>query len=75
MVTHSAQMLTSIPRCRHSKMQTKFEDKTATITFQIKPAIRAIAHRRAKQEGRSVANYIERLVLADAEQFLSQRSA
>lgn len=55
-------------------MRTKIEDKAVTISFQIKPAIKAIAHRRAKQEGRSVANYIERLILADAEQFLSKRS-
>jgi len=54
-------------------MRTKAESKEVSITFRIKPAIRAIAHRRAKQVGRSLANYIEHLILADAEQFLSKQ--
>jgi uncharacterized protein (DUF1778 family) len=55
-------------------MRTKIEDKDVTIALRIKPAIRDIAQRRTKQEGRSVSNYIERLILADAEQFLSKQS-
>lgn len=55
-------------------MRTQIEDKEVTISFHIKPAIRAIAHGRAKQEGRTIANYIERLILADAEQFLSEQN-
>ena len=54
-------------------MPTKPIDKAVRITLRIKPAIRDIAHRRAKQEGRDLANYIEHLILADAEQYLNKR--
>jgi predicted HicB family RNase H-like nuclease len=42
------------------------ETKDATLTIRIKPSIKAKAVKRAHQEGRSLANYIERLIEQDA---------
>jgi predicted HicB family RNase H-like nuclease len=42
------------------------ETKDATITIRIKPSIKAKAVKRAHQEGRSLANYLERLIEQDA---------
>jgi predicted HicB family RNase H-like nuclease len=42
------------------------ETKDATLTIRIKPSIKAKAVKRAAQEGRSLANYIERLIEQDA---------
>ena len=44
------------------------ELKTSMILVRVKPSVRAAADRRAKEEGRSLANYIERLIVADAKQ-------
>ena len=42
------------------------ELKTATLMIKIKPSIKRKAERRAAAEGRSLANYIERLIEEDA---------
>jgi predicted HicB family RNase H-like nuclease len=42
------------------------ETKDATLTIRIKPSIKAKAVKRAAHEGRSLANYIERLIEQDA---------
>jgi predicted HicB family RNase H-like nuclease len=43
------------------------ELKTETITVRIRPSVKRVALRRAKEEGRSLANYLERLIQADAQ--------
>jgi len=42
------------------------EAKEATLTIRIRPSVKAKAVKRAAQEGRSIANYIERLIELDA---------
>ena len=42
------------------------ETKDATITIRVKPSVKAKVVKRAAQEGRSLANYIERLIERDA---------
>lgn len=43
------------------------EGKTATLVLRIRPSVKAAAMKRAKAEDRSLANYVERLIIADAE--------
>jgi hypothetical protein len=43
------------------------ERKEATIIIRVKPSVKAKAVKRAKQEARSLANYLERLIEQDAE--------
>jgi len=43
------------------------ETKTETLTVRLRPAVKAAATRRAKEDGRSLANYLERLIIADSE--------
>ena len=43
----------------------KSQTKSATITLRLKPSTKRLAEKRAKQQGRSVSNYIERLIEAD----------
>ena len=38
----------------------------APVSFRFKPEVLALARRRAKQEHRSLTNYIESLILRDA---------
>jgi predicted HicB family RNase H-like nuclease len=42
------------------------ETKDTTITIRVRPSVKAKAVKRALQEGRSLANYIERLIEQDA---------
>jgi predicted HicB family RNase H-like nuclease len=42
------------------------ETKEATLTIRIRPSIKAKAVKRAKAEGRSLANYLERLIEQDS---------
>jgi predicted HicB family RNase H-like nuclease len=46
---------------------TEAEHKTLSLSFRIRPSIKALAERRAREEGRSLANYIEWLVQRDAQ--------
>jgi predicted HicB family RNase H-like nuclease len=46
---------------------TEEERKEATIIIRVKPSVKALAVKRAKQESRSLANYLERLIEQDAE--------
>ena len=41
------------------------ELKTAILTIRIRPSVKKAAERRAADEGRSLANYIERLIERD----------
>ena len=43
------------------------ELKTAILTIRIKPSVKARAERRAAARGRSLANYIERLIERDTQ--------
>ena len=47
-------------------MAIKPEGKTATPMLRIRPSVKAVAVKRAKAEDRSLANYVERLIVADA---------
>jgi predicted HicB family RNase H-like nuclease len=47
-------------------MAIKPEGKTATLMLRIRPGVKTAAVKRAKAEDRSLANYIERLIVADA---------
>jgi predicted HicB family RNase H-like nuclease len=47
-------------------MMAEEEKKEASITIRVRPSIKAIAVRRAAEESRSLANYIERLIEKDA---------
>lgn len=49
------------------------EKKEATIIVRVKPSIKAIAVKRAAREGRSLANYIERLIEQDADEAKGKR--
>ncbi len=42
------------------------EIKTSVLSIRIKPSIKASADKRAKEENRSLANYIEWLIEQDA---------
>ena len=42
------------------------ESKTENLNLRMRPSVKATAERLAEAEGRSVANFIERLILADA---------
>jgi predicted HicB family RNase H-like nuclease len=48
------------------KMATKSQGKTATLSLRIRPSVKAAAVKRAKAEDRSLANYLEQLIVADA---------
>jgi predicted HicB family RNase H-like nuclease len=48
-------------------MAKKSERKTATLVLRIRPSVKAAAMKRAKGEDRSLANYLERLIIADSE--------
>lgn len=37
------------------------------VTVRMRPSVKAMADKRAKEEQRSFANYLETLILADAE--------
>jgi hypothetical protein len=43
------------------------EKRDVAVTIRMRASVKAMAEKRAKQEDRSFANYIERLILADAE--------
>jgi predicted HicB family RNase H-like nuclease len=47
-------------------MATKPQGKTATLSLRIRPSVKAAAVKRAKAEDRSLANYVEWLIIADA---------
>ena len=47
-------------------MPTKPEGKTVALALRIRPSVKAAAVKRAKAEDRSLANYVERLIVADA---------
>ncbi|MGA7387169.1 MAG: hypothetical protein WA322_26705 [Pseudolabrys sp.] len=47
-------------------MATKPEGKTVALALRIRPSVKAAAVKRAKTEDRSLANYVERLIVADA---------
>jgi predicted HicB family RNase H-like nuclease len=47
-------------------MAIKPQGKTATLSLRIRPGVKALAVRRAKAEDRSLANYLERLIVTDA---------
>jgi predicted HicB family RNase H-like nuclease len=49
------------------------ETKEATITIRVRPSVKAKAVKRAHQEGRSLANYIERLIEHDAKEKLGKQ--
>jgi uncharacterized protein (DUF1778 family) len=42
------------------------EQKTTTLLIRMKPSVKALVERRARQENRSLANFIEQLIVADA---------
>jgi predicted HicB family RNase H-like nuclease len=42
------------------------ELKDVTLTIRIKPSVKAMAIKRAAAEGRSLANYLEQLIMRDA---------
>jgi predicted HicB family RNase H-like nuclease len=42
------------------------EQKTTTLLIRMKPRVKALVERRARQENRSLANFIEQLIVADA---------
>jgi predicted HicB family RNase H-like nuclease len=42
------------------------EQKTTTLLIRMKPSVKALVERRAQQENRSLANFIEQLIVADA---------
>jgi predicted HicB family RNase H-like nuclease len=46
-------------------MTTEREKKNATLIIRIKPSVKAASEKRAQQDGRSLANYIEGLIVAD----------
>ena len=50
------------------------ELKTVMMTIRVKPSVKRAAERRAKEEGRSMANYIERLIVADAKRPNAKRA-
>lgn len=41
------------------------ETKTETLTVRLKPTVKATAERRAKEDGRSLANYLAVLIERD----------
>ena len=41
------------------------EEKTVTITMRVRPSLKAAAEVRAQEDGRSLTNYVERLIEAD----------
>lgn len=43
------------------------ENKTVTVTIRIRPSSKEMAERRAQEEERSLASYIELLIRRDAE--------
>jgi uncharacterized protein (DUF1778 family) len=43
------------------------EQKTAQLTIRVKPGIKRLMQERADAHGRSVASYLERLTLAEAD--------
>jgi predicted HicB family RNase H-like nuclease len=47
-------------------MAAKPEGKTVALALRIRPSVKAAAVKRAKTEDRSLANYVERLIVADA---------
>jgi predicted HicB family RNase H-like nuclease len=47
-------------------MTMKVETKSATLMLRIRPSIKAMAGRRAAQQDRSLASYIEKLIARDA---------
>lgn len=48
-------------------MKGKPENKSVSLTIRVTPSIKAMAEKRAEQEGRSLANYLARLIEDDAE--------
>jgi predicted HicB family RNase H-like nuclease len=43
------------------------EKRDVAVALRMRASVKATAVKRAKQEGRSLANYIERLIIADSE--------
>jgi predicted HicB family RNase H-like nuclease len=43
------------------------EAKTAVLSVRIKPSVKAMVERQAEADGRSLANYVERLIEAAEE--------
>lgn len=48
-------------------MKGKPENKSVSLTIRVTPSIKAMAEKRAEQEGRSLANYLARLIEEDAD--------
>ena len=44
------------------------ERRTAALNLRIRPSVKALAKRRAEREGRSLSNYLEELVIKDAQE-------
>jgi predicted HicB family RNase H-like nuclease len=44
----------------------KPERKTAAIALRIRPSVKRLAEKRAKAADRSLANFVEQLIVADA---------
>lgn len=42
------------------------ERRTAVLNVRVRPLVKTVAKMRAEQEGRSLPNYLEQLVLRDA---------
>ena len=43
------------------------ETKSVSLTIRVTPSVKAIAEKRAEQDGRSLANYLARLIEEDAD--------
>jgi hypothetical protein len=50
-----------------AKAKPERELKTALLVLRIKPSARAMAEVVAERQGRSLSNYVERLIVADSE--------
>ena len=51
----------------------KREPKASNLTIRLKPSVRAMAEKRAAEEGRSLASYISQLLVADAKAYENDR--
>ena len=47
-------------------MASKPERRTASVMMRLRPSIKALAWKRAREEGRTLSNYVERLIEQDA---------
>jgi predicted HicB family RNase H-like nuclease len=51
----------------------KREPKASNLMIPLKPSVRAMAEKRAAEEGRSLATYISQLIVADSKASGSDR--